>query len=180
MSLFANPPGDTDEGTRKYVRALLELLGDRDPLDVLSQLVAGIEAITAGLDDATLRKPEREGKWSMVEVVQHLADAELVVGFRYRLIVAHDTPAIPAYDQEAFADRLHYAAAPLEEALDQLRAIRRANLRLLRSLSDEERKRGGIHAERGFEDVNRLMQLHAAHDLVHTGQLERVKKAVQR
>jgi hypothetical protein len=178
MSTYANSPGSDEAATQQYVRALLDLVGDREPLDILSELPDRVEELTRSVDDATLRKPEREGKWSMIEVAQHLADAELVLSFRYRMILAHDTPEITGYDQEAFANRLHYGETPLEEVLELLRVVRRANVRLLRSLTAEERARGGMHSERGFEDVNRLMQLNAAHDLVHRAQLERVKKAV--
>lgn len=177
MSVYANPAGD-DAATKTYVHALLDLVGDRDPLEIFAALPARIEELTRGLDDATLRKPEREGKWSMLYIVQHLADAELVSGFRYRMMLAHDTPPLAGYDQDAFASRLRYDEVTLDEALEQLRVLRRANLRVLRGLTDDDRQRGAMHSERGFESVDRLMRLHAAHDLVHTRQLERVRAAV--
>jgi hypothetical protein len=177
MSIYANPAGDA-EATQTYVKALLDLVGDRDPLEILSELPARVEELTRAVDDATLRKPEREGKWSMLYVVQHLADAEMVMAFRYRMILAHDTPPLAGYDQDAFASRLRYEEVTLDEALELLHAVRRANLRVLRGLSDEDRRRSGMHSERGLESVDRLMHLHAAHDLVHRRQLERVRRAV--
>lgn len=177
MSIYANPAGDA-AATQTYVQALLDLVGERDPLEILAELPARVDELTRGVDDATLRKPEREGKWSMLYVVQHLADAEMVLAFRYRMILAHDNPPLAGYDQDAFATRLRYDEVTLDEAVELLRVVRRANLRVLRGLSDEERLRGGMHAERGFEDVNRLMRLNAAHDIVHTRQLERVRNAV--
>lgn len=114
----------------------------------------------------------------MVEVLQHLADAEMINGVRYRFILAHDTPPITGYDQDALAQQLRYRDADPAETLELLRVLRDANLRLLSGLSDEERQRAGLHSERGRETVDRLMHLHAAHDLVHLRQLERVKAAV--
>jgi len=175
--MFANKFGDA-EGTKDYVKAMLDLVGDGDPLGMLADLPDTVEKLTKGLDEATLRKPEREGKWSMVHIVQHLADAEMVYAFRYRMILAHDTPDLAGYDQDAFASRLHYDEANLHDALEMLRVIRRENLRILRSLTDDERRRGSMHAERGFETLDRLLHLHAAHDIVHTRQLERVRSAV--
>lgn len=172
--MFANKFGDT-AGTDEYVRAMLDLVGDRDPLALLPELPARVEELTRGVDDAALRRPEREGKWSMLHVVQHLADAELVYAIRYRMMLAHDTPRLGGYDQDAFAARLRYDEVVLGEALELLRVTRRENLRVLRALSAEERRRGAMHEERGFEDVDRLMQLHAAHDIVHTRQLERIR-----
>ena len=177
MSIYANPAGDA-AATKTYVDALLDLVGDRDPLEIFAALPARVEELTRGLDDATLRKPEREGKWSMLYIIQHLADAELVSGFRYRMMLTQDTPPLAGYDQDAFASRLRYDEVTLDEAFEQLRVFRRANLRILRGLTDAERQRGSMHSERGFETIDRLMHLHAAHDLVHTRQLERVRAAV--
>jgi hypothetical protein len=59
--------------------------------------------------------------------------------------------------------------------MDQIRALRRSNLRLLRSLSPEELRRSGVHAERGEESVEHLLRLYAGHDLVHRRQLERIR-----
>ncbi len=175
MSIYANPAGVPPDG---YVKALLELVGDRDPLQLLPLGPANVEIAIAGLTDAQLRAPEREGKWSIIAVVKHMADAELVTSFRLRMAVAHDRPPLAAYDQDLWSSRLHYADADLDEALEQYRLLRRINLRFVSSLTDEERSRGGMHAERGFEDVNRLCRLMAGHDVVHTRQIERIRKTV--
>jgi DinB superfamily len=175
MSIYANPAGVP---ANSYVEAMLALVGDRDPLAMLPHGPSGVMSAIAGLADAQLRKPEREGKWSIIEVIQHMADAELVTAFRLRMIVAHDRPAISGYDQDLWSRNLRYAAAGLEETLDQLRLLRSINLRLVNSLSTEERNRVGIHAERGPESVNRLMTMMAAHDIVHTRQIERIRAAV--
>lgn len=176
--MFANKFGDA-EGTKSYVDAMLELVGDRDPLDLLPDLPKRVEELTRDVAGATLRKPEREGKWSMLHVVQHLADAELVYAFRYRMMLAHDTPQLGGYDQDAFAARLRYDEVNLDDALELLCVTRRENLRVLRSLTAEERRRNAMHSERGLEDIDRLMQLHAAHDIVHTRQLARIRDAVK-
>lgn len=171
MSIFANPASESPDG---YVRALLDLIGDRDPLSILPSTPETLAAKVRALDDARLRKPEAEGKWSVMHVVQHLADAELMTSVRYRMILSHDTPPLAGYDQDLYAKHLRYENADLEGALDSFRALRRANVRLLSALTPEERKRGGVHSERGFEDVERLMTLNAAHDLVHLKQIDRI------
>ena len=178
MSQFANTFGASEEATSAYVRSLLDLVGDRDPLAVLDELPERVERITRSVDDATLRRPEREGKWSLLHVARHLADSEIVFAFRYRMILAHDTPPITGYDQDAFAKELRYEEADLEETLEVLRVMRRGNLRLLRGLTPEQRQRAGMHSERGRESVERLMVLHAAHDLVHGRQMERISRTV--
>jgi hypothetical protein len=175
MSVFSNPSDGTPEETDAYVRALLELLGERDPLEVLEELPGALDALVSGLSDDEIHRPEAPGKWSINEVIQHMADSEMVWSWRTRMIVAHDRPEITGYDQDLWAERLGYRDAPLDPAMDQIRALRRSNLRLVRSLSPEELRRSGVHAERGEETVEGLLRLYAGHDLVHRRQLERIR-----
>jgi hypothetical protein len=174
---FSNPANSAGAAAAGYIRALLEVLGEQDPLEVLAGLVPWLERRTAGLADTVVRRPEAPGKWSAVAVVQHLADSDLVVGWRSRHILAEDRPAIQGYDQDAWALRLRYADADLATALAQLRGLRTANLRLWRSLTPTELAREGLHSERGPESVDRLIRLAAGHDLVHRRQIDRVLAA---
>jgi hypothetical protein len=174
---FANPAGTAVAAAAGYVRALLDLLGDRDPLDVLAVQLTWLERRTAGLDDAVLRRPEAPGKWSVIEIIQHLADSDVVVAWRSRLILAEDRPAIQGYDQDAWARNLDYGHASLDVAMGQLRGVRTANLRLWRSLTPAQRARVGIHSERGPESLDLLLRLMGGHDLVHRRQIERVLAA---
>src|SRR6476659_10294473 len=98
---FANPAGNAATAASGYVRALLDFLGDRDPLDVAAEQLPWLERRTAGLDDAALRRPEAPGTWSALQVIQHLADTEVVYGWRTSQVLAEDRPAIPGSDQDA-------------------------------------------------------------------------------
>ena len=161
-----------------YIESLLALVGTRDPLDVQAELAGWIEQRTNPLDDATLRRPEAPGKWSVIEVVQHLADTELAYGYRVRMVLTHDAWPVEVFDREAWARELHYQHAPLAGALEQLRALRNANLRLYRSLGSAQLARTGIHAERGAETISTYIGLLAGHDLVHRRQIDRILAAI--
>lgn len=174
MTTFANPASGARNSAAEYTRRLLELLGDQDPMEVQSRLVAAVKSAVAGLSDSVLRTPEAPGKWSVMEVVQHLADTELVYGYRMRMILAHPSPAIEGYDQDAWAAELRYNDVPLAQALDQMRILRGANLRLLSGLSEVQLDRYGMHSERGRESIRHIMRLIAAHDLVHRRQIARI------
>lgn len=176
MSAFANAFGSPAQSA--YIDAILAELGDRDPLGVLAATPAALAEATAGLSDADARRPEREGKWSVQHVVRHLADSEVVSGYRFRLIVAHDRPAIAGYDQDLFADRLHYLDGSLAEALGDFDALRGVNVRFLDRLSEADLARVGLHTERGEEPAGRLMRLMAGHDLVHLRQIARIREAL--
>jgi len=174
---FSNPAGGAAAAAGAYVRALLDLLGDRDPFAVLGGLDEWLDRRLSQVPEQALRRAEAPGKWSAADVVQHLADSELVLGYRMRMILTEDRPPIQGYDQDKWATALHYPSVPLAESRAQLRALRTANLRLFRGLGPAESERVGLHAERGPESLGHLLRLMAGHDLVHRRQIERVLAA---
>jgi len=177
MTSFANPASGAAAAAPAYVRALLDLLGSRDPLDVLPELVPWLEARLRDVPADLLRRPEGPGKWSVAEVLQHLADSEMVHGVRARLVLSEDRPIIQGFDQDRWAELFRYREASARQALAQLAALRDANLALWRSLGPAEFARVGRHSERGEESLGLMVRLMAAHDLVHRAQVERVLRA---
>jgi len=105
MSVFSNRSADPTQERARYAGAILDLLGDKQPLTVLRQTPSAIVRAIDGLTHVQLRTPEGPGKWSIVQVLQHLADSDLVWGWRVRLILAHDRPQITGYDQDLWAER---------------------------------------------------------------------------
>jgi hypothetical protein len=92
MSVFTNPATGAAEHAAAYVRAVLALLGDREPMDVLHDMPSALPRATEGLSPRQLRQPECPGKWSISQILQHLADSEVVWAWRMRLILAQDRP----------------------------------------------------------------------------------------
>ena len=171
---FSNPAGNASAAATGYVRALLDLLGSRDPLEVMTELVPWLEARLLTGSESALRKPEAPGKWSVVQVVQHLADSDLVAGYRIRMVVAENSPPLQGYDQDRWAREFQYDQVPLTAALDQLRSLRTANLRLWNRLTSDQLERVGVHSERGPESAGHILRLMGAHDLVHRRQIDRI------
>jgi uncharacterized damage-inducible protein DinB len=178
MSVFSNPSSDSLQNARAYVTAILDLLGDRDPFEVLRTTGRGMRAAIQDVTSTEFDIPEADGKWSLRQILEHMADSELVWSWRLRLVLAEDRPTLPGYDQDRWAARLRYDRAPIAEALDLFDAARRANLRLLDQASADDFARVGVHAERGEESVAHMLQLYAGHDLLHLRQLARVRLAV--
>lgn len=176
MSVFTNPASSAVEHRTAYVSAILELLGDREPIAVLRATPAALPRAIEGLSAQQLRRPEKPGKWSIGQVLQHLADSEIVWAWRLRLILAQERPELTGFDQDLWAERLHYEQSDPSEALDVFGVLRRANLRLVDRTSPADLTRVGIHRERGEESLEHLRRLYAGHDLLHLQQIERVRR----
>jgi uncharacterized damage-inducible protein DinB len=178
MSVFTNPASGAAHNAAAYVEAILELLGDREPMTVVRATPAALRRAIEGLSIEQLRRPEQPGKWSIAHVLQHLADSDLVWGWRVRLILAQDRPQLTGYDQDLWADRLHYDKSDPAMSLETFDVLRRANLRLLDRATPEDLKRVGVHVERGEETIGHLLRLYAGHDLLHLNQIARIRTAV--
>ena len=176
---FSNPAGNAAQAATSYVRALLDLLGNRDPLTVMAELIPWLDERIREVPEKALRRPEARGKWSVIQVIQHLADSELVMGYRIRMILTQDRPQLPGYDQDQWAGEFQYGEIPLALALGQLRGLRAANHHLWTRLTPEQLQKVGLHAERGPESIGHLLRLLGGHDLVHRRQIDRILASVR-
>jgi DinB superfamily len=175
MTNLANPASNAAANADAYIASLFSALGSREPFEVLRQTPAALRKGIEGLSRDQLTTPEAPGKWSTLDVVQHLADSELVGGFRFRMTLAHERPPLAGYDQDLWAKMLRYRDVDLETALEQFAALRKANLGLLQSATPAERERVGLHSERGEESITKMIRMYAGHDLVHLRQLNRIR-----
>jgi uncharacterized damage-inducible protein DinB len=178
MSVFTNPATGAAAHAAAYVSAVVELLGDREPIAVLRDMPSALSRAIDGLSPSQLRQPEQLGKWSILQILQHLADSEVVWGWRLRLILAQDRPQLTGYDQDLWAERLHDDQEDPSETLDLFVVLRHANLRVIERASPADLKRVGIHVERGEESLEHLRRLYAGHDLLHLQQIDRVRRVV--
>jgi len=155
-----------------YRERLLGLLGDRNPLEALDANSKRVETVARRLGDAGLSRSYGPGKWTGKQILAHLADAEIGIGFRIRQILSEDNHRIQPWDEGSWARR--YANVDVESALASYLGSRRWNLSLLRGLSSEDLEREAFHPERGPEKLGTVIRVLAGHDLNHLAQLERL------
>ena len=152
---------------------MTSLSAGQDGLEILASTPARIGRAIAGLDDAALRQAPA-GRWSIAQILAHLADSEIVIGWRIRQILAASGTALQPFDQNDWARVQRYDEIEAYASLGLFTAVRAAQMRLLRSLTDEELDRYGMHAERGRESIRHLIGLEAGHDLNHLAQIEQL------
>ena len=178
-SQFSNAADGAPDAAEAYIKGILQLLGDADPMRVLSDTFGQLNAVCEAVPRKCHDVQEGPDKWSLNELMAHLADSDLVWSYRMKKILSEEAPAIEGYDQDAWARNLSYRARPTAESLRLFSTIRTDNLRLIGSVSESELDRYGTHLERGEETLRHMIRLYAGHDLVHIRQAERIRKAVQ-
>ncbi|MGH7880589.1 MAG: DinB family protein [Candidatus Binataceae bacterium] len=162
------------ETPQQYTARMLNNTAGQQPLKVQAATAKKLERLIKGVPAAKLRKRPAPDKWSVSEILAHLADAEMVGGWRIRLILGSPGTPITAFDQDTWVTALHYDKRDPRKAVEQFRVTREANLALLKSLTPEQWQHHGMHSERGQETVEHIAKMFAGHDLNHLRQIERI------
>ena len=157
----------------QYRQQLLAALGNDGPVTVVRSSLADVETLLSGASVDQLRRQPAPGEWSPHQVLSHMADADLMVNVRVRMIVTQDRPTLVGYDQEAWTARFAGLESDPRETVERWQTLRRANIRIFESLTDAEWARVGQHSERGDESALLTVQLMAGHDRIHLDQFRR-------
>jgi len=165
------------ESPLEYSERLSSYVRGQDHLKVLQTSPAKIARLLRGKSSSFLRKSSQPGKWSIADILAHLAESDLVVGYRFRLMVSSSGTPIQSFDQDAWQSHAGYLRRDPKAALRMFREIRISNVAFLKSLTKEQWNRFGMHSERGQESVMRLTELTAGHDINHLRQIESIVKA---
>jgi hypothetical protein len=172
-------PADPVREFEAYRNELLARLGDEDPVDVLAHSPARLEARLIGLEEDLLSRHPIPGAWSVKEILGHLGDSEGVYGYRLRMMLSHDRPAIAGYDQDAMVAGMAHNGRPISMLLEEFRRLRGLNVDLYLRTKGPVWERVGLHSERGEESVGLSISLLAGHDLRHIDQIERTLAGIQ-
>jgi hypothetical protein len=147
-------------------------LEGRDPLKVIAATPARIRTLVRELTPRQLTRPPAPGKWSLHEIVIHLAETDMVMLCRDRWIAFEDNPTLLPFDQDKWAAGWEREKESFDETLERLTLIRRSHVRLFKSATAKDLRRSGYHPERGKITLRIQLETVAGHDLNHLLQIE--------
>ncbi|MGB9084570.1 MAG: DinB family protein [Terriglobales bacterium] len=165
------------ETAQQYTRRILSNALGQDPIKIQSKTNRKLGRLIKGVPTAKLRKRPAPEKWSVAEILAHLADVEIVIGWRMRSILGDPGTHVQAYDQNAWVTAGHYEKRDPHKTIELHRVVREANLALVKSISPAQWKHFGQHAERGQESIEHIVRMVAGHDINHVLQIERILEA---
>jgi hypothetical protein len=118
------------------------------------------------------------GKWSIREIVHHLADSEMLAAVRLRRLVAEDRPGIRATDVGGYVRRLFYDR-PVQTSLELFRVVRASTTEILERMTDADWAREGVHSETGRFTAEKWLEVFSQHADTHAEQIKRTRTAAQ-
>lgn len=154
-------------------------LEGRDPLKILSATPGRLRALVKGLSPAQLKKQVHPGKWSIHEIVLHLADCELMFASRCRLTAFEDHPFLAPFDQDRWNNAKAKERESTAEALVRFDALRKSQISLYKATPKDAFARTGNHPERGEVSLRTTFETCAGHDVNHLGQLEGLRAVLK-
>ena len=162
------------ETVAEYKARIMSYVEGKDATAVQRETASALAQLIAGAPVDKLTKRPDPDKWSVAELLAHLADAEIGAAWRYRQMIEHNGGPLSPFDQELWHKLGNYASASPTESLELFRLLRESNLRMFERLTPEQWERYGMHAERGKMSVHDLAQQIAGHDLNHLEQIRKI------
>lgn len=150
-------------------------IGERNPFRTLTTTAGKLAAIAGRTSEERMTRSPAPGKWSIREILCHLADCEVVFAFRLRQTAAEASHVIQPFDQNAWQTPYRSLAAP--DAVAAFAAIRRWNLLFFKAVPTGTLCKPVIHPERGTMMFGTIIETMAGHDLNHLKQIEALEAA---
>ncbi len=168
------------ETPQQYTDRILGYQQGQDPLSIMTSTSKRLVRLLKGKSRAAMNKRPAPDKWSIGQILAHLADAEIVFSWRIRLTLGANGTLVQAYDQDVWAAYSNYPKHDPMLSLDAYRIQRERNIQLLKLIPKDMWENFGMHEERGRESVTRLMEMMAGHDINHVRQVEEIVKAIEK
>jgi hypothetical protein len=145
-------------------------------IDRIASVPARLRAALAGLSEAQLSTPYRDGGWTLRQVAHHVPDSHMNAYIRFKWTLTEDTPRIKAYAEAAWAELPDTRETPVEVSLTLLEALHQRWVVLLRSIPEAEWSRSFDHPENGVTRLDRALGLYAWHGDHHIGHVDGLRR----
>jgi uncharacterized damage-inducible protein DinB len=165
------------ETPAQYTQRMLNNSEGKDALAVQRQTAGKLARLIRGLSKKQLTRRPAPDKWSIAEILAHLADTEIVGAWRMRNVIGNNGVALQPFDQDVWANTFAYAKRDPAQSLEVFRILRENNLAMLKALPKELWDNYGMHQERGKESVAHIVRMYAGHDINHLAQVEKIAKS---
>jgi hypothetical protein len=162
------------ETAPQYIERILGYVDGQDAIKVQRSTAAKLKKLTQRLTPKQLKRRPEPGKWSIAEILAHLADGEIVCSWRMRSVIGDSGKEIHPFDQDVWASTFEYAKRDPKQSLEVFRVLRENNLAMLKALPREKWESYGMHLERGKETIAHIARMFAGHDTNHVLQIERI------
>lgn len=167
------------ETAEQYIGRILGYVEGQDAVKVQRSTAARLKKSIQGLTPKQLKWRPEPAKWSISEIVAHLADTEIVASWRMRSVIGENGITIQPYDQDSWASVFEYRGRDVRRSLEIFRILRENNLAMLKEIPRETWNNYGMHLERGKETIAHLTRMFAGHDTNHVLQIERIVKQLK-
>jgi hypothetical protein len=167
------------ETAEQYIGRILGYVEGQDAVKVQRSTAARLKKSIQGLTPKQLKWRSEPAKWSISEIVAHLADAEIVASWRMRSVIGENGITIQPFDQDSWASVFEYRGRDARRSLEVFRILRENNLAMLKEIPRETWNNYGMHLERGKETIAHLTRMFAGHDTNHVLQIERIVKQLK-
>ena len=155
-------------------RPYVHLLEGRDPAAVMRETPGRLADLLKFVSAEQIEHKPAPGKWSIREILCHLADCEIAWAWRLRLIYGADSTVLQPFDQDPWARAYDGVGYTTSAARATWTAVRQWNLALIEGLTDEDKRRASSHPELGPVILWNIVEIAAGHDLHHLASLQKL------
>ena len=167
------------ETAEEYIHRIVGYVEGQDAMKVQRSTASKLKKSIQGLTPKQLKWRPEPTKWSIAEILAHLADAEIVASWRMRSVIGENGITIQPFDQNAWASAFEYQKRDAKRSLELFRLLRENNLAMLNEIPHDKWEYYGMHLERGKESIAHLSRMFAGHDVNHVLQVERIVKQLK-
>lgn len=155
-------------------RPYVHLLEGRDPAAVMRETPGRLADLLKTLTPEQIERKPAPHKWSLREILCHLADCEIAWAWRMRQIYGAENPVLQPFDQDPWARAYDGVGYTTAAARTTWTALRQWNLDLIEGLSEEDKRRPAQHMELGPVTLQHVIEIIAGHDLHHLDSLAKL------